>query len=177
MTYRVLLDVDGPCAQFVPHLLTLLGSSVKPDDIVEWDMFKFLPEEEVKEAKRILAEQEFWLTVPVVDGAVEKYESIVSAGHQVFFVTSPWDSCVGWGKARKAWLKNTFGIDPRESVVITDAKFICTGDVFIDDKPSHIKAWSDWHPHKAALMYELPHNRNLPGDKFSWDRLPSYLGG
>lgn len=162
----LLLDIDGPCADFTGHLLKWVGSDLTPEDITEWDVFDFMTSEESAEAKMALAGLRFWESQPVVPGAQDGVRRIRAAGHDIVVVTSPWESCLGWGSARKDWVSHNLGLSRRD-VIIGARKDLVYGDAFIDDKASHIEAWQARHPEGKAFPFKAPYN---PSATFEWSQ-------
>ncbi len=173
---RVLMDCDGPAADFTGHLLRSIGSSLTLADITDWDVFGFLEEEQKKDAYRLLRESFFWRELPVVDGAREKIKAIKQAGHDIYWVTTSWPGCRTWASDREKWLKDHFGAHYTRVVVCADKKVVA-GDVIIDDKPENLEPWAEEHKAGRALLFDAPYNKDSKMERVSWTNLPSFLTG
>jgi 5'(3')-deoxyribonucleotidase len=77
----------------------------------------------------------------------------------VFVVTSPWNSSVTWMHERHQWLVRKLAI-PRGHIIQTGRKHLIRGDVFVDDKPSHVEEWAHQWPNGRAVLFDMPHNRS-----------------
>lgn len=167
---RALIDVDGVVANFSEHLLGRVGSSATFDDVTEWDIFSLIERKDGPERKKValqmMEDPEFWASLPVMEGAIEGV-NIIKETMEVFWVTSPWPTCQGWDIARRTWLNTHFGADPKH-VIITASKFVCVGDMFIDDHVDNVEKWQQHHPDKMALLYDAPYNKGEKHVRFSW---------
>jgi 5'(3')-deoxyribonucleotidase len=172
---RILVDVDGVLANFSQHVLNKLRVSTKmsTDEIKTWDIFsllevRFSPYHK-KMALAMMDTMEFWKHLPVMAGAQEGVQALRDAGYEVVFVTSPWDSCVGWNVARNAWLKQHFGAGPRD-VIITHCKYMVHGHTLIDDRESHVEEWNSRHADKA-MLFAAAYNQNAPFLRWDWPKI------
>lgn len=167
-----LIDVDGVCANFTDHLLRAVGSKLTLADIVDWDIFSYLSAEKKRVAEEVLSHAAFWLTQPVIPGAVSAVHAIRAADHEVLFVTSAWENCREWAWARKVWLKRIMGAHYRDVIICSRKEFV-VGDVIIDDRTDHVENWSSRHPEGLALLYGAPYNKG----SFDWSQIGSVLEG
>ncbi len=169
---RGLCDVDGVLADFTGYLLTLVGSALTIEDIVTWDIFDYMNEDEERAAKMLLKNDEFWRSQPVMEGAQEGFEHVRSVVDEMFWVTSPWDSCPTWLPARKAWLKEHFNADPSYVFPISK-KYPVAGSFLIDDKVQHIVEWGEHNSSYNAFLFDAPYNQDsTAGRRMSWENLP-----
>lgn len=170
---KILLDVDGVVSDMVPTLFEEMSGDLKVEDFPDWDIFSQMTKEQQDEAYKILEDPLFWTNLPLIDGAKKAVRLLKAAGHDIVWVTTPWDSCRGWGDARRFWIRENFGDD---RVVATHDKEKEDGDVFIDDKPSNVKRWAAAHPDKKAFIFDTPHNKKYTGaPRFSWDKVEKLL--
>lgn len=168
MKKRALVDVDGVVADFSQHVIDSVGSSLTVADITRWDIFGLI-EEADGSAKKVAAlaameDMQFWNTLPIMEGAVEGLKELRKT-YDVFWVTSPWPTCHGWDVARRNWIVKNFQASP-DHVVVTNAKFICAGNVFIDDKIDNVKAWAEHNPEGRALLFSAPYNSSCNDYEF-----------
>lgn len=170
---RYLIDCDGVLADFSAHVIECSGSTLTPAEVTQWDIFSLIGERGGEQLKKktllMMDDPEFWRTLPLMDGAAEGVARIKEEGHDIYWVTSPWGTCSGWDVARRAWLKANFEWSSTDHVVITSAKYVCLGDVFIDDHIKNVEKWAQWHPSGRALLMKAPYNENHEGlNFFSW---------
>lgn len=161
---RVLLDVDGVLADFLTPSFAILnaitGLKHKPEDLREWDLFSLYPR---------TAESAFYdecnapglcAGLPIIPGAQAFVASLLQFA-DVYVVTSPMNHNRTWAWEREQWLQKHFDI-PAKKVVHTSAKYLCLGDVLIDDKPSNIEAWERAHgPKGIGLLWDAPYNQGV----------------
>lgn len=145
---RILVDVDGVCADFMGHLLNRLN--IPDRQIPSWSFKDFLTPSEKAEAEKILATEEFCASIPVIDFAITSVQHLQNTNHDIVFVTSPWIRNRTWEATRREWLEKHFGSYVK--LISTDLKYMVRGDYLIDDKPSHIKEWQSCHNGRAILF-------------------------
>ena len=163
---QILLDVDGPCCEFVKSLLwfmsqdSSLGEIPPQSAVVEWDFFKTIFTKEQKKASfKLLEDPEVWKAMTVVPGSQDMVAAFRTCGHEVTFITSPWIDCVGWETARRAWLKKHFSTHHDDIVICpSDKKYRFYGDFIIDDKIETVRAWQNKHPDGNAHLFDCTHN-------------------
>lgn len=157
--------MDGPLADFTQHVFDHVGPPDHP--LCGWDILDGLSPRQRRCAQYLLSNPKWWRDLPVVEGAEEGVQAFQNAGHRLFFVTSPYESCPDWHSARVEWLSRNFGIHS-DQVVATRSKQWVYGDVFIDDKPGMVKAWSRRHRHGHAYVY---YREEVPSEglrQFTW---------
>jgi 5'(3')-deoxyribonucleotidase len=136
-----------------------------------------LHEEHRKIAVEWIGEPGFARTIPVRDGALAGVFKIRQAGHEIFWVTSSWTSSKTWEYDRRKWLLSHFK-DGHDKVVFAHSKFLCEGDVLIDDRIKNVRQWQGSHPSKKALLYTQPWNDNpkyKDFNRFNWDDIDEIL--
>jgi 5'(3')-deoxyribonucleotidase len=158
---RVLLDVDGILANFFDAAINTIedftGQSYPRDLFMEWDIFSYFPDD-VKHKFFEVCNQPGWcLNIPVYEGAKEAVE-VLREKYDLYIVTTPMNHSRNWVWEREAWLKRHFDIDP-DRIVHTSAKYLCLGDVLIDDKPENISKWQKEHSKGYGLLWDQPYNR------------------
>lgn len=156
---RLILDVDGPCADFVFHLKDYMGLRKKLHEMTSYEITEFMTKDELEIFKYVMRDSVFWSTLPVVTGAKEGVAAAQAAGWEVLFATAPWLTCPTWGHVRHEWLKKHFGASPR-AILIGANKSVIKGDLFVDDKPKNVTEWAVENPTGRACLYDTPHNRN-----------------
>lgn len=164
-----LLDVDGPCALFDLTTIKAVNPNITEQNMRElddWDIFKLFNPEELKRCYKLLEDPQFWMSLPANEPAQRAVSKIREIGGKVVFVTSPWDGCKEWDYTRRLWLKKHFDAKGREDVIITSAKDLVYGELFIDDKLTTVQAWSArWKKNgKQAVLFET--NTNFKSDWF-----------
>lgn len=184
----ILLDCDGPLARFSEAWLAahFIECGVLRDvrEIDRWDMAScaWFAADAAKAGlepsalkKRIAAHvirPGFCEEIEVQAGAKEAVAKLAELA-EVFVVTSPWDSSPTWMHERMHWVHRHFGI-PRGHVIQAGRKHLIRGDVFVDDKASHVLEWSAAWPDGTAILFDMAHNRaDDVGDvvRAGWDHI------
>ncbi len=136
---RVLLDVDGVLADFHTPCLALIneygGTNHKLEDFDDWNIFDALktPPEVKSRVYKTMKRTGWCSNIGIYPGAKEGVELLLQHTN-LYIVTSPMDGPT-WTSERDSWLKRHFDIDS-EHVIHTSAKYVCAGDMLIDDKIS-----------------------------------------
>jgi len=157
---RLILDVDGVVADFVGHVLRSVGSSRDPAEVDEYDIFKFLTTEQQEEARRLLSTSEFWLSMPLMPGALEGVRTFQLKGHEIVWATTPWEDCREWDWARRTWIKQHFSARDQDIVTIHEKQWL-TGEFLVDDRPESVLAWQRANAHGVAFLYNAPYNADF----------------
>lgn len=178
---RVLLDCDGVLSDFTSAVVELInqrfGSAFTPRDVKQFDFCAALNlhPKDATEVKRAIGETiGFAANLAVYEGAVEGLRKLREVA-DVYIVTSPWNSNPTWTSDREEWLWRKFKF-PHARVIHTSAKYVCGGDVFVDDKTSAVERWHEAHGERGglAVQWVTPHNRLERWDgrrTDSWDEL------
>ncbi len=173
------LDVDGVLANFVAGVLPVVeevtGRRHRPEDVTAWDFTAALglSSHEARAVKQVIGSRRgFAAALPPYPRARQGVRRLRDLG-DVICVTSPWDSNPWWRDEREAWLALHFGIDV---VHHASDKHPYEADVFVDDKSSHVRAWSRRWPDRVAVFWRTPHNssESVPVGAHSissWDAL------
>jgi 5'(3')-deoxyribonucleotidase len=92
----------------------------------------------------------------------------------LFIVTSPMGG-PNWTHEREEWLKRHFNIS-RANVAHISTKYIVTGDVFMDDKTSHLVEWRKHNPNGVAVRWDRLYNADDVWDGLHTDNWDVFLG-
>jgi len=157
---RVLVDCDGVLANFVKLALGWIsektGKELKEEELDMWDLFSKHGD---------LIEKDFWGYIHETPGVVlgiEPYQAALEGIPKllevadVYVVTAP-HSSRHWAYERGEWLYKHFGFR-QNKVIQTHAKYVCKGDILVDDKESHIIEWMDHHPDGLGIVWAQPYN-------------------
>jgi 5'(3')-deoxyribonucleotidase len=163
---KILCDVDGVIADSNSHMLAAIalvtGRYFTREQITEWSYAKALGISQDDEDRAWQVMSERLESVSPYRGAVEAVTEIAERGHDIVFVTAHHPLIPHWVHAREAWLHHYFGPAPR--IIHTHHKYLISGDVLIDDKPSNVTAWAEQHPHGTGVIWAQPWNAMpMPG--------------
>lgn len=177
---RFLLDCDGVASDLIGTILCEIArvrpyeKVPTPDDIVTDDFRVYLNPWQKDVAEVLMSGSALWRNLAVLPGAQEGVEKIKIAGHEIFWVTSPWLDCPTWEHERRNWLIQHFGATP-DNIVFCKCKHVVEGDVLIDDRPKNVTSWRAAHPDKAGILYSQPWSRNSGIKLFTWDMIDVLL--
>ena len=131
----VLIDADGVLEdlsqKWVIWLNEIYGTSVRYEDLTEWDMTAAFPTLTREQVYRIDHDEDFYSRLEPIPGAVEAVKRLLDDGHVVYVVTTtPY-------QAVKAKLERAifpyFPFLTWKNIIITCDKHLIRGDVLIDD--------------------------------------------
>lgn len=162
---RVLVDVDGVLCDFLNPALEvmnrLLGTNAKLEDMKTWHLFDAFDFEVTKKQQDACYDEwkkPGWCrSLPVYPGAQAGIDGLRQIA-DVYIVTSPMNGPT-WVHERERWLQHYFGFD-RKHTIHTDAKYVCSGDIIVDDKATHCVAWKQCHPMGQAVLWDQVTNRS-----------------
>lgn len=181
---RILIDVDGPMADFVAPALESIfkvtGRRFKVSDHVKgWDLFAGLglSEDETKEVLRDMEIPGLCLSIPLVDGAKEGIAALREFA-DVWAVTSPFGG-EHWMHERDAWLVGQLGFHKDQVLHVRAAsKHGVFGDMLVEDKIETLESWQAAWPAGHPVLFKLPYNGNGWNGMAveDWPSLVAYAG-
>ena len=161
----LLLDVDGVIADFIELYLRIVHHRIPElrhtghDDIVEWDCGRALhlsTDELALVHEDLFAPGAASSMVPYA-GAVYGVEQLMKVA-DVWFVTSPMAQSATWMHERTRWIEHYFGQQAKSQVIHAEKKFLVSGDIFVDDKPSHVAAWKNRWTNGVGTLWVRAYN-------------------
>ncbi len=179
---RILIDIDGVVADLneaAASRLELRGSetarlAAHMRSARGWSFTKGLPKKDAALILGVLAEPGFYADLPVIPGARAALAGMRDAGHDVFFVTSPWLSNPTCASDKLGWVERHFGLVMAYRTVIAGDKTVVTGDFLVDDKPDITGCAA---PSWTQVFYTRPWNLHKEGPRIhtwgddSWRRV------
>lgn len=166
---RSLLDVDGVLGDFpneVVRFCNLYGRAPGERewslaDVTQHDILKAFDREDLQlRLDQHMRDTDFCRYMPVYEGAQAFVESLKSFS-DVVIVTASYSDVPGWEFARRAWLKEHFGIQKRD-VIFAKRKELVAGNFFLDDKLHNIDEWRiAWGHQGIACVFDRPWNQGL----------------
>jgi 5'(3')-deoxyribonucleotidase len=145
----VLLDIDGVAADFVGGALdvlhTLTGIRYDSESVTEWEVFDSLP------VTASICKAQVYATLKgtggcaslrVLPGAIEGVRAL-SEHADLIAITAPFKGSRTWAHEREEWIERYFP-GQFKYVIHTRHKERVHGDVFVDDKESHVNEWVDY---------------------------------
>lgn len=155
---RILLDVDAVVADLHKVWLKRYNSEyddkLRVEDIVDWDMTKFVKPECGNKIYDYLSEDDLYENVQPIDGAVASIHWLRQHNYDVVFCTS------GVQPGKIIWLHNhglLWGEFWRfaKDVVIASDKTLIKGDIIIDDNPKNCEQFAG-----KSILFAQPWNLN-----------------
>ncbi len=131
----ILIDADGVLEdlsqKWVEYLNEKYGTSVRYEDLTEWDMTAAFPSLTREQVYVIDRDEEFYSRLEPIPGAVTAVKQLLEDGHEIYIVTTtPYQ--VVRAKLDRAIFR-FFPFLTWMNVVITSNKHLIRGDVLIDD--------------------------------------------
>jgi 5'(3')-deoxyribonucleotidase len=159
----ILLDVDGPLAQFhsayLDAVFKITDRRHTEDDLTVWDIGEALKltDGELKLVNETLHAPGFAARLSLVEGCKEGVEELQRIG-DVYFCTALMGRSPTWAFDRINWIERHFGIN-YERIVFATAKQLVHGDMLVDDKLDNIHNWQLTNPEGTACLWDAAHNR------------------
>jgi len=178
MALRILLDMDGVMAQFIPGLLEkynfLTSENVSEDDIRGYNVGDYVNDPVA--VKRIKDSVGFIRSLKPYDGALEAVQCLKDKGHDIVFVSCP-TNCPTSAHEKREWLNYYFSKLWKKAPLITTPpgmKYYVRGDVLVDDD---VKNLQNLHPTTKALLWHTKQNASAVGYEriYSFDHLIDWV--
>ncbi len=171
MKKRILFDVDGVLGDMLEQALLIInninGYDTAVKDVTAWE-FDTLIKPDMDAVERKILVDFFWKRMEApgfVRGIrpypeAQKYVAVIRECHEVYIVTSYVKSSTTWVYDRDRWLMEHFNI-PRRKIIHTAAKYVTTGNIFVDDKVSNVLDWAEHNTFCTGVIWDQPYNREL----------------
>lgn len=157
----VLVDMDDTITDLLGAWVNMLnmmyGTSVDPNDIMQWDIARSFPTLTNEQVFAPLFRDDLWLYVKPKNRAVEVLERIVQDGHKVFIVTT--SSYETLRSKMDHVLFRYFPFLTWDDVIITANKQMIKGDVLIDDGVHNLVGGE-----YEKILVDAPHNRGIDAE-------------
>ena len=162
------LDLDGVEADWDGYLDSQLDLVPELHDFPRqpdrgWNDFAKSDPRHKKAVYKILEHPEFYGSLKPIPGAIETVDEMRADGHDVIFVSSPWESNPMGYQAKADWLAKHYGSWARKNLILTSDKTIIYADVLVDDKPVIKGRLTD--PAWERVFFDQPYNRGLEGPR------------
>lgn len=168
---RVLLDMDGPLADFDQQCWTWATSANARFDIDDLSqqahryITEHLPDPNHRESLRAVIDAPGWYrSLPVTPGAQEGVEALLAAGHEVIVCSKPHDDAPSCVAEKLAWLGEHFPMLTEEYVFTRDKAYAHGGHghdrlrgILLDDAIVHGQVVrASWEPVAFACPFNGP---------------------
>lgn len=168
---KIIVDVDEVTCALIKAICQICDKN--PDtEALQWNFWELWEEEEAADVERAFRDHKWWRHLPTLPLAQEGIAYLRSQGHQIIWVTRPYEHCFGWVDARRAWLQDKFEIDKHgDHFHPTAHKEDIDGDCMLDDVLGHLEPWRENHPQGKAFLFDSYHNRTTSSP---FERLSSW---
>jgi 5'(3')-deoxyribonucleotidase len=160
---RILLDIDGVCADFLTPCLSAINSytglSFTADVVKDWDIMQSLhiPEATAREIYTTMEVPGLCRDIELYEGAAEGVHALRELG-DVWAVTAPFGGPY-WMYERDQWLVEKLGFRKNDILhVRSDAKHAVSADFLIEDKVSTLVSWSAKNPKGHGVLFRRLYN-------------------
>ena len=151
------IDFDGTINNMLETWIELLnqrhGTTVRIEDVVEWELTKVFPNLTKNELFEPLSTSEFWSCVTIKSGATEVVEKLIQDGHKIYIVTS------SHYRTLPAKLDNClfahFPFLHKENVIITYDKSLINCDLLLDDAEHNLTNFKG-----LKILFDALYNKN-----------------
>jgi 5'(3')-deoxyribonucleotidase len=164
---RILVDLDGTIAHFDRELdrhlderYSHLPNIPRSPDQLSFNLWEGRTEEEQQALREIMNWPGFYRHLEVMEGAVEAIKEMEAEGHEVRFLTAPWESNNTCLQDKQDWIAEHFGEEYRRKLFYAKDKDWVAGDILFDDKyPIPHAETASW----VQVFITQPYNRDAPG--------------
>lgn len=170
---RLLLDMDGPLADFDRHFYERASAAGYTFDVAgphvqtaRYFTDHIADRRERAEARKMVDAPGWFEGLPVTPGAIEGVAALLDRGIDVWVCTRPLEANPTCRDAKGAWLREHFPELERRLIIAPD-KSLIVGDVLLDDAPK--PAWLDRAPWRS-IIFAAPFN----GRGSAWGGLPRW---
>lgn len=123
---------------------------------LQWDLLHGLEPDVIEHVKAILNADGFYERLAPLPGAVEALEARLSAGDEVFLVSTPWHGNPNSAAEKTRSVIEHFGRDWIKRLILTHDKTLVHGDLLIDDRTTIKGARQEnW----TRVYFDQPWNR------------------
>lgn len=177
---KILIDLDDTIehllSAWVDYLNSQYGTSVRQEDITQWDLQIAFPSLTKEQIHAPLEKDEFWQRVKPMEGAAEAIQCMQKRGYQVYIVTASAYRTIR-PKMEQMLFKH-FPFLTWDNVIVTNHKQIINGDILIDDAPHNLVSGN-----YVQVLMSAPHNKSFDAEAngmirvSNWDEVTSIIEG
>lgn len=151
----IAVDQDYVLAKLIEKWLktynVIFEDNLKPEDITEWNISKFVKEEARPYMNNILNLDKFYRDLDVVEDSQRVLEKL-SKKYEIIIVTDPYTRMSF--KSKYEWLQEKFPFIHPKNFVFTGNKSIINADYLIDDGFHNLEGFKGY-----GLLFDAPYNR------------------
>lgn len=158
--------VENLCDCWIALLNERYGTSVRIEDVTDWDIALTFPTLTREQVFGVLNEDELFHSLERVPGSLEVLQRLHNEGHRLYMVTATgYHTC----KAKMERILHLFPFLDWDHVIITANKQLVKGDILIDDGV-HNLVGGDYY----KILFNRPHNLGLDVEKYGIHRADTW---
>lgn len=169
----ILSDLDDVLWDLVGNWVHMLNichnTSVKSEDVTDWEIARFFPGVTSEELFRPLYLPFFWEQTQPIPDALDTIKRLQDDGHTVRVVTATHPNTV---PHKVKWFLDKFPVFKWEDIVIASDKSLIRGDVLIDDGTHNLEAATQSIDN--LLLFDRPHNRAYNAEDHGMTRVKTW---
>ena len=171
----VLLDMDDVLADFLEPWIDMYNKdysdTLEIKTINDWNTSLFVKDECGLKIFDYFKKPGLYRNLPVKPYAIEMVTNLTDLGYEIFIVTDSPMGCTygedGWKGSnpaddKRAWLQEHFPMIPTSNFIITGKKWMVTGDILVDDKPTTHEEFLKRG--RKSILVDMPYNNHLKTD-------------
>lgn len=173
---HILVDLDGVVADWgkdydeaLDRYMERASYIPRIKDQPAWDLRSGRSDSEIAIIDEIMTEPYFYEDLPLVKGAQAGIAFLVSQGHKVTFVSSPYLDNPTCASDKLDWVRRHFGRQMATETILTGDKTSVRGDILIDDRPSISGRFEPEWQHIVFGDYRYNRVSKAPTRLWSWD--------
>lgn len=167
----VLVDIDDTIEYLLRAWIDWLnekhGTSVKYDDVTDWDISTFFPALTTDEVFYPLHQEDFWKRVKPMPDAIEYLKRLMDDGSNVYLCT-----CTDYRNVRPKYeyiIQKHFPYIDWSQVIVASKKQMINADVLVDDGV-HNLCGGDYY----KILFTAPHNRAFDAEAHGMTRADNW---
>lgn len=161
---RIFVDMDEVMVQFVKKVLdrwnSEFGTLFTKDQINTFSMEDVLRPIHPGLIDEWCGEKGFFLDMEPYPGAVEGFNRLTTAGHEVYIATSILKNADHCYDDKRAWVRRYFPDFSMKNFIAVSRKGVLDGDMLIDDGGHNITDWHNAGRYQAVIV-DRPWNQGL----------------
>lgn len=169
--YTILVDMDDTIENLLDNWIHWLnvkhGTSVKPDEVIDWEIDRFFPTLTRHEVFEPIFTEDFWDTVTPKEDAIYYVKRLIDDGYKVYICTNTNYKTMK-PKMDKVLFKY-FDYLTWNNVIVTGNKQMVKADFLVDDGVHNLVGGS----YKGILM-DAPHNWYFDEEEYGITRVKNW---
>lgn len=158
--------VENLCDCWIALLNERYGTSVRIEDVTDWDITLAFPTLTREQVFGVLNEDELFHRLERVPGSLEVLQRLYNDGHKLYMVTaSDYRTC----KVKTERILEMFPFLDWEHIIFAANKQMVRGDILIDDGVHNLVGGAYY-----KILFNRPHNLGLDVEKYGIHRADTW---